>query len=506
MARLAIDCGNNYIQIVGVLDSEKDKVVPLMDTNHPEGFLSYIAWNGEKFVTGPELSNSPKLRSVSEGLLKNRLAEQITLTKPGGKVKTEISGKEALRFVIKEAVLRANKVLYEVYRENCTGVTLAYPASWLSNQRLNLIRTLDGMQITDKLKINVTGTISEPAAGGLSYVQHLKEKNPFNVLVIDVGAGTTDVSIVRVMPEGQKSENGKTYYYDIIATGGLSDTAGSNFTRKMADLLRKKISEEGTDVPKVPDFLIMEQAEKCKIALTAGTSAEPSFIGTDGMMLDISVSREEYEKAIEADVEKIVECASKIRSMHKDAPVDAVVLTGGGSQVPMIARRVREKMTDIPAGRIEAHDPSMAIAKGTAAYATDEGGVIQRIIYDIAIEYYEGDTDNKIAETFITAGTQLPVTKTRLMRSRTRFANTYTISPIMEAHTLTPDPSQPRRDYDEIFVARYDFRHEVPAGTIMEEYMSVDKNNVLHYYVKDPSDDTRKAEEATIQLLHVGEG
>ena len=76
----------------------------------------------------------------------------------------------------------------------------------------------------------------------------------------------------------------------------------------------------------------------------------------------------------------------------------------------------------------------------------------------------------------------------------------------MEAHTLTPDPSQPRRDYDEIFVARYDFRHEVPAGTVMEEYMSVDKNNVLHYYVKDPSDDTRKAEEATIQLLHVGEG
>ena len=506
MAQLAIDCGNNFIQIVGVLDSEKGKVVPLMDTNHPEGFLSYIAWNGEKFVTGPELFNSPKLRSVSEGLLKNRLAEQITLNRPGGKEHIQISGREALQFVIKEAVLRANKILWEVYREKCTGVTLAYPASWLSNQRLNLIRTLDGTQVADDLKINVTGTISEPAAGGLSYVQHLKEKNPFNVLVIDVGAGTTDVSIVHVIPEGQKNKDGKIYYYDIIATGGLSDVAGSNFTRTMADLLRKRISEEGPNVPKYPDFLIMEQAEKCKIALSAGTRAEPSFIGIDGMMLDISVTREEYEKAIEPVVESIVDCASQVRSLHMDDPVDAVVLTGGGSQVPMIARRVRERMTDIPAARIEAHDPSMAIAKGAAMYATDEGGVIQRIIYDIAIEYYEGDTDNKIAETFITAGTQLPVTKTRLMRSRTRFANTYTISPIMEAHTLTPDPSQPRRDYDEIFVARYDFRHEVPAGTIMEEYMSVDKNNVLHYYVKDPSDDTRKAEEATIQLLHVGEG
>ena len=266
MAQLAIDCGNNFIQIVGVLDSEKGKVVPLMDTNHPEGFLSYIAWNGEKFVTGPELFNSPKLRSVSEGLLKNRLAEQITLNRPGGKEHIQISGREALQFVIKEAVLRANKILWEVYREKCTGVTLAYPASWLSNQRLNLIRTLDGMPVTDDLKINVTGTISEPAAGGLSYVQHLKEKNPFNVLVIDVGAGTTDVSIVHVIPEGQKNKDGKIYYYDIIATGGLSDVAGSNFTRTMADLLRKRISEEGPNVPKYPDFLIMEQAEKCKIA------------------------------------------------------------------------------------------------------------------------------------------------------------------------------------------------------------------------------------------------
>ena len=506
MAQLAIDCGNNFIQIVGVLDSEKGKVVPLVDTNHPEGFLSYIAWNGEKFVTGPELFNSQKLRSVAEGLLKNRLAEQITLTRPGGNEKIKISGKEALRFVIKEAVLRANKILWEVYRENCTGVTLAYPASWLSNQRLNLIRTLDGMPVTDKLKINVTGTISEPAAGGLSYVQHLKEKKPFNVLVIDVGAGTTDVSIVHVMPEGKKSKNGKTYYYDIIATGGLPDVAGSNFTRTMADLLRKKIKAEGPNTPRFPDFLIMEQAEKCKIALSTGTKAEPSFIGADGMMLDISVSREEYEKAIEPDVEKIVGCASKLRSLHMDDPVDAVVLTGGGSQVPMIARRVKERLADIPADRIEAHDPSMAIAKGTAMYATDEGGVIQRIIYDIAIEYYVDDGNKKMAETFIAAGTQLPVTKTRLIRSRTRFDGTFTVSPVMEAHTLTPDPSQPRRDYDEIFLARYDFGREVPAGTVMEEYMSVDKNNVLHYYVKDPSDDTRKTEEATIQLLHVGEG
>ena len=34
MAQLAIDCGNNFIQIVGVLDSEKGKVVLEFDGAH----------------------------------------------------------------------------------------------------------------------------------------------------------------------------------------------------------------------------------------------------------------------------------------------------------------------------------------------------------------------------------------------------------------------------------------------------------------------------------------
>lgn len=135
-----------------------------------------------------------------------------------------------------------------------------------------------------------------------------------NLALVDVGAGTSDIAITR---DGA------------IKAYGMVPTAGDEITELIVETL-------------LVDFLTAEQIKR-------GLGKEEEVKYKDVLGLEVTVASQQILQLIEPAIEKLAgEIADHILELNGAAAPKSVMCVGGGSQLPLLAERIGQRLGLIP--------------------------------------------------------------------------------------------------------------------------------------------------------------
>jgi len=212
--------------------------------------------------------------------------------------------------------------------------------------------------------LNVMDIVNEPTAAAVAHGLR-GAAGGRTVLVYDLGGGTFDVTIVRMLPGEVR----------VVATGGDARLGGTDWDRRLADLVLDKLGGIDPDADPRTDAGLMAQlvlqVEEVKIALSRRAASRFRVRTTQGPSDWIMVSREEYEEATEDLLERTIDFTRDLlgRARHKGVPtIDDLLLVGGMTRSPAVPRRIAAAFPDLPAARPPG-DAEHIVAKGAARMA-----------------------------------------------------------------------------------------------------------------------------------------
>jgi len=235
----------------------------------------------------------------------------------------------------------------------------------------------------------------EPIAAGINFETGLEQDS--TVLVVDVGGGTTDCSVVRMGP-GCRSNADRSAdflghsgarvggndldinlaYHTLMPVFGLGGTlrsgrplptepywnavsindipAQTEFNSLQNIEMMTELCRDAAEPEKLKRLLALQKhrqnyqlvrsAERSKIALSERNELEVD-LGYITSTLSQSVSRESYEQAVERPVSKIVELMREALNQAGCMP-DLIYVTGGTAKSPVVRSAIATLLGDTP--------------------------------------------------------------------------------------------------------------------------------------------------------------
>ena len=203
--------------------------------------------------------------------------------------------------------------------------------------------------------------IDEPSAAALAYgVSHWSENA--NILVYDLGGGTFDVTLVRMVGHGELRA---------IATSGDHTLGGRDWDRRLADYINEKLeSLTGRSFRDNWDaqLSIQGQAEVIKKQLSAVHNVRV-VVNLPGYGSEtLTITRAEFDSLTK---DLLGRTGSLCRAVMKEAGLDPndtsdVLMVGGSTRMPQVREHIRNLMGKEPV----TFNPDEAVALGAAIYAT----------------------------------------------------------------------------------------------------------------------------------------
>lgn len=180
------------------------------------------------------------------------------------------------------------------------------------------------------------------------------------VAVYDLGGGTFDVSILRLM-EG---------IFEVQSTHGNTRLGGDDLDREIIGMVQREVLQQfGIEInsPAIRQAL-RNFAEGVKMRLSCDESAAIEVDLGQGRHYRRTVTRAEFESMITPWIEKTLEsCRRALADAKVDASaVDQVVLVGGSTRIPLVRQRVEELFGRRP---YTALNPDEVVALGAAVQA-----------------------------------------------------------------------------------------------------------------------------------------
>jgi molecular chaperone DnaK len=265
--------------------------------------------------------------------------------------------------------------------------------------------------------LEVVRILNEPTAASLAYGYGSDENR--TVMIYDLGGGTFDVSIVTI-------EKNVT---EVLASHGNNRLGGDDFDQLLVDRLVNEFRDQhGVDLNsdhRVALSRLWWTAEETKKKLSLEPFAkirEEALIDMDGkpLHLETEISREEYEQMIGPLIESTLDSVSKAMDNvgKKPGDLDAILLVGGSTRIPLVSRILEERAGIVP--RHEIH-PDLCVALGAGVLASRlSGRGVDRVLVDVSPysfgPSYLGERGGVpygyCYHPIIRANTALPVTRT----------------------------------------------------------------------------------------------
>ncbi len=267
--------------------------------------------------------------------------------------------------------------------------------------------------------------LNEPTAAAISYGANRDEDMVY--AIYDLGGGTFDISII---------ENSKGLL-EVVSTTGDNHLGGDDFDQKLADFILQK-SGLKLDLTNKIKLKLLKIAQDTKVKLSSQDEVvidEKFFAKQDGkaLHLEVTITKEEFEDLIEADIDKTVELLEEAveESGYSMEEIDAIILTGGSSRIPLISKKILEKTSKLP---ILIEDPDKSVSIGAILQAAMiEGKDTDSILIDIT-PYSLGTSTldplsgNLILSKIILKNSPVPIKKT---------SRYYAVAPFQEAFEVT---------------------------------------------------------------------
>jgi molecular chaperone DnaK (HSP70) len=237
--------------------------------------------------------------------------------------------------------------------------------------------------------LEVVRLVPEPTAAALAYGLGLAPGGrPLHVAVYDLGGGTFDVSILRLTP----AQGDEPFFFQVLAVGGDTHLGGDDIDHLLMESMRREIAatlgldpDRALDLPPQTRRELGALAESLKVRLSDHESAPVRIDLGDGRAYERVWTRPQLEAMIAPLVERTIDCCRQALAAAagdlRGVPLDAVVLVGGSTRIPMVRRRVGEFFAIDP---YTALDPDQVVALGAAVQASIlSGGTAGALLLDV---------------------------------------------------------------------------------------------------------------------------
>ncbi len=290
---------------------------------------------------------------------------------PNGDAYVEIGDKMHSPQEVSSFILREIKEFCEAsLGEEVTQAIITVPAYFDDSQRQATkdSGTLAGLEV---LRI-----INEPTASSLAY--GFGRGGSETIAVFDLGGGTFDISILEI-GEG---------LYEVKSTAGDTFLGGEDFDARIIEFLLDNFYKE-TKVDLRGDCMAMQrlkegaEAAKCELSTAMVANISLPFIATDGtqaLHLNYALTREQLESLVADLVRSTLDpCRNALEAAGlKPNQVQQIILTGGQTRMPLVARTVAEFFGRTPSREI---NPDEVVAVGAAI----QGGIVLGEIKDLVL-------------------------------------------------------------------------------------------------------------------------
>ncbi len=213
--------------------------------------------------------------------------------------------------------------------------------------------------------IDVLDIINEPTAAALAYGHQERllegsETTPLKALVYDLGGGTFDVTIVEIQGAAFRA----------IATDGDVMLGGKDWDEALVEIAASRLKAEHGDDPRDDPAILQDlrqAAEAAKKTLSERTKAS-LYVPLRGGRRKLEITREEFEEATAALLGR-TRATTEIVALQAGLSwpeINKVLLVGGSTRMPMVARMLTELTGQAPDASLSADE---AVAHGAALYA-----------------------------------------------------------------------------------------------------------------------------------------
>ncbi len=322
----------------------------------------------------------------------------------------EYTPQEISAVILKKLKLDAETYLGTIVSE----AIITVPAYFTDAQRQ---ATKDAGEIAG---FKVERIINEPTAAALAYGFD-KGGEARTILVYDLGGGTFDVSIIRLI-EGT---------FKVLSTTGNNNLGGDDFDYRLVEFFIQRFRDkEKVDLKNIPDVSqqrailqrLKEAAENAKIDLSSLLETEVNlpFIHTEGeepLHLHETITRAKFEELVKDLVDQTEQ---PIRLALSDANVtpeqlDAIILVGGMTRIPLVQRLVREVLNREPLKDI---NPEECVAVGAAIQAGIKRGSLEEfVVIDVAPFTLGIETEGDKFSRIVPRNTAIPTSRKNMYRT-----------------------------------------------------------------------------------------
>ncbi|MCL4809648.1 MAG: Hsp70 family protein [Thermoanaerobaculia bacterium] len=287
-------------------------------------------------------------------------------------------------------------------------LVVAAPVDAFETYRAEVQRLLRG------LGVKAVRFVDEPLAAALGYGLGLSRET--RVLVVDVGAGTMHVELVRLTP--RVAERGHAHV--VAKRGGpLGGNAVDGWVLRDACLRMAAPIDDGPGGEDLRFWRRLMLAEACRVKEALYFEETATFLLAPPGLLEVGARRpgtgfvnftreglaellraHGFHAALERAIAGVLEDG---RTSAGD--VDEVLLVGGSTLLPGVYSLVERLFGP---GRLRAWQPFEAVALGAACFAAGEVGTTDFIVHDYAIVTHDAGTGAERLATVVPRGTRYP--------------------------------------------------------------------------------------------------
>jgi Fe-S protein assembly chaperone HscA len=238
--------------------------------------------------------------------------------------------------------------------------------------------------------LEVLRLVNEPTAAALAYGLHEKQRG--RVAVYDLGGGTFDISILKLISTSDGD------IYQVLSTNGDTHLGGDDIDNLLQAFVHELILQQD-EIDFSPHGELAQELRKALISLkhqlSEAETATLRFPLPNGTVYAREFTRGEFEALIRPIVDRtIVPLKQALADGQLKPPdVEEVVLVGGTTRTPLVRRMVQEFFDRKPHTEL---NPDEVVALGAAVQANIlDRGVNNMLLLDVTplslgIETYGG--------------------------------------------------------------------------------------------------------------------
>ena len=324
--------------------------------------------------------------------------------------------------------------------------------------------------------LTVERIVSEPTAAAIAYGIH-KRSTDSRFLIFDLGGGTFDVSVLEFTGD----------IMEVRAVAGDNYLGGEDFTSVLETLFLSRHELKLTDLDPTERALLNKSAESAKRAFSKERVCEmKTTIGGKQLTSSFSANEfEEYSASLLGRLRTPIVRALTDASLRA-SDIDAIVMVGGATKMPIIRSFVGKLFGMLPYGTI---DPDEAVALGAAVQAAmkERNECVRELLLTDVCSYTLGiESSARLANGLIRAGLYSPIIERNTVIPTSRAETFYTLHDDQKEIDVKIFQGEARNTKDNVFLGNIEIK--VPPKPAGEESIDVrftyDVNGILEVEVE----------------------